>query len=142
VRRIEDIHSLLVKDLDVERNIRQVRVGISGTNYRPLDNDFQLTEALTMACDLANSRPNTFEKALLGLLLISYIQPFVDGNKRTSRIVSNAILIGSHSCPISFRTVDVVDYQKAMLLFYEQGNVWAFKQIFIDQFTFAVSTYF
>lgn len=34
VHRIEDIHSLLTKDLGVERNIRRRRVGITGTNYR------------------------------------------------------------------------------------------------------------
>ena len=46
VHRIEDIHSLLTKDLGVERNIRRRRVGITGTNYRPLDNEFQIREAL------------------------------------------------------------------------------------------------
>ena len=38
--------------------------------------------------------------------------------------------------------VDSIDYKKAMLLFYEQNNISAFKQIFIDQFRFAVETYF
>lgn len=46
IARIEDIHSILVKDLPVEHNIRQRRVGISGTNYRPLDNEHQIREAL------------------------------------------------------------------------------------------------
>ena len=45
-------------------------------------------------------------------------------------------------CPISFRTVDSVDYKKAMLLFYEQNNISRFKEIFINQFEFAVKTYF
>ncbi len=58
------------------------------------------------------------------------------------RIVSNAILINHKYCPISFRTVDSVDYKKAMLLFYEQNNVTIFKKIFIEQFEFAVKTYF
>ena len=31
-----------------------------------------------------------------------------------------------------------LDYKKAMLIFYEQNNLYAFKQIFIDQFEFAV----
>jgi len=64
------------------------------------------------------------------------------GIKRTARIVSNSILINHKYCPISFRTVDSVDYKKAMLLFYEQNNITDFKQIFIDQFEFAVKTYF
>lgn len=142
VARIEDIHSLLIRDLGVSRNIRQRRVGISGTNYKPLDNEYQIREALNGMCELVNQRKSIFEKALLVLLLISYIQPFSDGNKRTARIISNAILIGHGYCPVSFRTVDSVEYKKAMLLFYEQNNLSAFKNIFIRQFEFAVKTYF
>lgn len=142
VSKIEDIHSILTKDLSIEKNIRKRRVGISGTNYRPLDNEFQILEALKNACELINSKENIFEKALLILVLISYIQPFMDGNKRTARIVSNAILINNNYCPLSFRTVDSIDYKKAMLLFYEQNNISRFKEIFINQFEFAVKTYF
>lgn len=142
VSKIEDIHSILIKELAVERNLRKRRVGISGTNYRPLDNEFQISEALQNTCDVINEKTSVFEKALLALLLISYIQPFMDGNKRTARIVSNAILMNEKYCPLSFRTVDSVDYKKAMLLFYEQNNISNFKRIFINQFEFAVNTYF
>ncbi|SFW91163.1 Fic/DOC family protein [Chitinophaga sancti] len=140
--RIEDIHSLLVKDLGVDRNIRQRRVGISGTNYKPLDNEHQIRDAIREMCELVNSKDSVFEKALLTLVLLSYIQAFVDGNKRTARIVSNAILIAYGHCPISFRTVDSIEYKKAMLIFYEQNNISAFKDIFKAQFEFAVKTYF
>lgn len=142
VHRIEDIHSILTKELGVDRNIRHRRVGITGTNYRPLDNEFQIREALEDTCVLVNGKQNVFEKALLTLVLLSYIQAFVDGNKRTARITSNAILIANGYCPISFRTVDSIDYKKAMLMFYEQNNIAAFKKIFIEQFLFAVKTYF
>ncbi len=142
VSKIEDTHSILVKELAVERNLRKKRIGISGTNYKPLDNEFQILEALTNTCELINKKNNIFEKALLTLVLISYIQPFMDGNKRTARIVSNAILMNNNHCPISFRTVDSIDYKKAMLLFYEQNNISSFKEIFINQFEFAVKTYF
>ena len=142
VHRIEDIHSLLTKELGVDRNIRRRRVGIIGTNYCPLDNEFQILEAMDDTCTLINGKENIFEKALLALVLLSYIQPFADGNKRTARITSNAILIANGYCPISFRTVDAIDYKKAMLMFYEQTNIAAFKSIFIDQFLFAVRTYF
>ena len=142
VSKIEDIHSILTKELAVDRNIRKRRVGISGTNYRPIDNELQIKEALSITCDLINKKESVFEQTLLALILISYILPFVDGNKRTARIVSNAILINHKYCPISFRTVDSVDYKKAMLLFYEQNNITIFKRIFIEQYEFAVKTYF
>lgn len=142
IAKIENIHSILIQDLGVDKNIRTRRVGITGTNYRPLDNEFQIREALEDVCDSVNRRDDIFEKALLLLILISYIQPFNDGNKRTARIVSNAELMAHDYCPISFRTVDSIDYKKAMLVFYEQNNLSAFKKIFIEQFEFAVSTYF
>lgn len=142
VSKIEDIHRMLIKELGVDKNIRKRRVGISGTNYQPIDNEFQIREALTHMCELVNGKENVFEKALLTLALISYIQPFVDGNKRTARIVSNAVLLNHKYCPISFRTVDSVEYKKALLLFYEQNNISNFKEIFITQFEFAVNTYF
>ena len=139
---IEDIHSILIKDLNISRNVRNYRVGISATNYKPLDNEFQIREALHDMCITINNQENVFVKSLLVLVLISYIQPFMDGNKRTARIISNAILIFNNYCPISFRTVNSVEYKKAMLIFYEQNNINAFKRIFIDQFEFAVRTYF
>lgn len=142
VSKIEDIHTLLTKELDVKKNVRKRRVGISGTNYKPLDNEFQILEALRNTCDVINNKESIFEKALLAQVLISYIQPFMDGNKRTARIVSNAILMNYNYCPLSFRTVDSIDYKKAMLVFYKQNNISNFKAIFINQFEFAVRTYF
>ncbi|MBL7828200.1 MAG: Fic family protein [Saprospiraceae bacterium] len=122
--------------------IRRRKVGITGTNYVPLDNEFQIREALDAMCNLINTRHIIFEKALLALVLISYIQPFADGNKRTARIISNGLLMHHNYCPLSFRTVDSLDYKKAMLVFYEQNNLSVFKRIFIEQFEFAVHTYF
>ncbi len=139
---IEDIHSILVNDLGVEQNIRKRRVGISGTNYKPLDNEHQIKKALKDMCELINNRENVFEKALLALVLLSYIQAFGDGNKRTARIISNAMLISKSHCLLSFRTIDSIEYKKAMLIFYEQNNISALKKIFMDQFEFAVKTYF
>ena len=142
ISSIEDIHNLLTKELYIDRNIRRRRVGISGTNYTPLDNEYQIKDALNEMCNLVNVKENIFEKALLTLVLLSYIQPFVDGNKRTARIVSNSILLASGYCPLSFRTVDSISYKKAMLIFYEQNNIKPFKDIFIAQYEFAVGNYF
>ena len=140
--RIEDIHSILIEELGVERNLRHRRVGISGTLYRPLEVETQIREAIDDMCALVNGKENPYEKALLALLLIAYIQPFMDGNKRTSRLVSNALLIAHGYCPLSFRSVEASDYRAALLLFYEQNNLAAFKRIFIEQAEFAVNEYF
>jgi len=142
LRTLEEIHSLLIKDLNVGRNIRSRTVGITGTAYKPLDNEHQIREYLELMCKLINTKNNGFEKALLAVVLISYIQPFEDGNKRTGRMISNALLIADDACPLSYRSVDSLDYKKAMLLFYEQNNLAAFKAIFMEQHEFGVKNYF
>jgi Fic family protein len=142
LRLLEEIHSLLINDLGVGRNIRSRSVGITGTAYKPLDNEYQIKEAMEHMCTVINSKNNGFEKALIAVILISYIQPFEDGNKRTGRMISNALLIQEGVCPLSYRSVDSLDYKKAMLLFYEQNNLSAFKQIFFEQIEFSVKNYF
>ena len=107
-----------------------------------LGENYLIREALGKACVLINTKQDLFKKAFLVLVLLSYIQPFNDGNKRTARILSKAVLLQSGYCPISFRTVDSLGYKKAMLIFYELNNVSAMKSIFMGQFAFAVKTYF
>ncbi|PCJ24945.1 MAG: hypothetical protein COA94_06880 [Rickettsiales bacterium] len=79
---------------------------------------------------------------MLAVVLISYIQPFEDGNKRTGRMVGNAFLINHSGCPLSYRSVDAIEYKKAMLLFCEQNNLAEFKRVFIEQNLFSVKNYF
>jgi len=140
--KIEHLHSLLVENLHVTRNLRKSPVGITGTNYRPLDNQFQIAEALSEMIDLINAKKDFFEKSFLSLVLLSYIQAFEDGNKRTARLTSNALLFAYNSVPISYRAVSEIEYKKASIIFYEQNNLWYFKQVFISQYEFAVKNYF
>jgi Fic family protein len=140
--KIEDVHRMLVSDLGVSYGIRKNLVRITGTNYRPLDNVFQIQEAMNTLCALVNQSVHPIEKALIAVLMISYIQPFEDGNKRASRILGNALLLAYNCCPLSYRNVDEVEYKKGILLFYEQNNLSYFKTIFIDQFRQAITKYF
>ena len=66
----------------------------------------------------------------------------MDGNKRTARIVANAVFLANGYCPLSFRSVRPDEYREALLLFYEQNNLSAFKRLFMEQVAFAVNTYF
>lgn len=140
--RLEDIHGVLVEGMGVAPSLRHRRVRITGTAYQPLDVEAQIREAVEDACGLINGKQNPYEKALLALLLIAYIQPFEDGNKRTSRLAANALLLAHGCCPLTFRSVEANDYRAALLLFYEQNNISAFKKIFLEQVAFAVNEYF
>jgi len=142
VSKIEDIHYLLTKDLGISRNLRKTAVGITGTKYKSLDNEFQIKEAFEKTCDLISKEKDGFSQAVILMILIAYIQPFEDGNKRTSRLMGNAILLARDICPLSYRSVNETEYKKAVILFYEQNNISYFKKLFIEQFEFAVKNYF
>jgi len=139
---IEYIHSILTKDLGISKSLRNAPVGITGTKYKPLDNAYQIKEVMESMVNLINNKSFFLEKSFIASILIPYIQIFEDGNKRTSRMTSNAILLAFDSIPLSYRIVDVEEYKKAMILFYEINNISYFKQIFISQFEDAVNNYF
>ena len=57
-------------------------------------------------------------------------------------LMDNSLLISRSLCPLSFRTVEANDYRAALLLFYEQNNISAFKKMFLEQIEFAMKEYF
>lgn len=142
VLKIESIHDLLIDQLGVEKGLRQSPVRIIGTRYLPLDNQPQIREAMDKVVEIINKLSDPFSKAFLAIVMISYIQPFIDGNKRTARLLGNALLMAGRVCPLSFRSVDEAEYKKSLIIFYEQNSLRAFKELFIEQFKFAVENYF
>jgi Fic family protein len=139
--KIDEIHKMLVKDLKVNYGVRKKPVGVTGSLYRPLENEYQIQDALTALCRAVNRLSSPYTKAILALLGVSYIQPFEDGNKRTSRLIANALLLSNRCAPLSYRSVDENTYREAMLVFYELNSVVAFKKIFIEQYVFAAHNY-
>ena len=142
LRDIEDVHRLLVNGLNVNLGLRSRAVGITGTAYRPLDNKHQIAEATEKATAEINKLADAWSKALAALLLIAYIQPFEDGNKRASRLLANACLLAHDACPLSFRSINETEYKKALTVFYELNNATLMKKLFVEQWRFAVQNYF
>lgn len=139
---IQSLHSELTKDLGIKSNLRESAVGITGTKYMPIDNKWQIEEALAKLVAHTNILDNIPEKALIYLAMISYLQPFVDGNKRTARMISNAVLLSNDYFPLSYRSVDEVEFKKALVLYYEQNNLFHLKRLFLEQQQFAINNYF
>lgn len=139
---IMQLHRLLTKDLGIDSGVRSQPVAITGTLYQPLREKAELETAVRQTIKLINRTDFPPEKALLAASLIAYIQPFADGNKRTARTLANAILLAYDYFPLSYRIVDVNDYRRAMIIFYEQNNLYHLKQMFLDQLDFSQKNYF
>jgi Fic family protein len=139
---VMELHNVLTKNLSIGSGIRKHAVGITGTTYRPLDTEWQIKEALEELIHLINATTNPLEKALLIVGMIAYIQPFADGNKRTARMLANAILLAHDYFPLSYRSIDENEYKSAVIVFYETNNLHHLKRLFLEQYRFALKTYF
>jgi Fic family protein len=138
---LEELHKMLVKKLDIALGLRKSSIGVSGSVYRPLDNIYQVSEAVEALVKTINQMKTTYAKSTVALLGISYIQPFDDGNKRTSRIMADALLMANNFAPLSYRSVDEKEYKEAVLTFYELNSIVPFKKIFIEQYNFSARNY-
>jgi Fic family protein len=140
IQTVIELHKILAEGI-IDPGLRESLVGITGSAYRPIDNKFQVEEELRRLCEVINEKQDVFTKALLAFTYICYIQPFNDGNKRTARILANAILYANDSFPLSLRAIDVNTYKLAILAFYELGTLGNVKKVFIDQAKFAADNY-
>lgn len=142
ISTINQLHNLLVKDLGIATGLRKQAVGITGTVYVPPDNEFQIREVLEKTIKTINSAADPFEKALIAHMMVPYIQPYSDGNKRTARMLTNAILLAYDYYPVSYRSVDENEFKQGLILFYEQRSLFHSKRLFIEQVKFANTNYF
>jgi Fic family protein len=135
------LHNAMISGLGVGTGIRNHKVGISGSVYVPMENEWQLKESLEKLIKYINSLEFVLEKALVTTAMIAYLQCFADGNKRTGRMLANAVLISHGWYPLSYRNVDIVEYKRALVVFYETNNLLPFKKLIVDQYKFALETY-
>ena len=135
------LHNVLTKGM-VTSGVRSQKVRITGTVYEPLSDKHELENALKQLVKYVNVTEYPPEKALVLAAMIAYLQPFADGNKRTARMLANAVFIAHGYFPLSYRNVDINEYRSAMIVFYETNNLFNFKRIFMNQLEFAMGNYF
>ena len=135
IDQILKIHGLLVNNLGVSTGIRKSAVRISGSKYIPLSHEQQLKENLDKIVEGINQTKRPLEKALISILLIAYLQPFVDGNKRTSRVLANAILEYHNYPPLTFGSIEPTSYRRACIAFYELIDIMPMIQIITGSYT-------
>ena len=80
--------------------------------------------------DKASAIDDPFERAFFALVQIPYLQPFVDVNKRVSRLAANLPLIRGNLCPLSFVDVPTQAYVDGLLGVYELNRVELLREVF------------
>ena len=140
-----DVQALLMRDLLRDsRDIGSIRrrvVNIDGSVYSPSNIPMLLEQTLHLIVDKARHIRNPVEAAFFLWINVAYLQPFADGNKRTSRLCANMPLMLYNCAPLSFLDVDRTDYATAMLGVYEQRNVSAAVELFESIYRRSIQKY-
>lgn len=126
---VEELHKIISHNLGIESGIRKRIVKISASNYIPVTSPHQLREYMDMVLTIISTIDDPIIRALLALALVPYLQAFEDGNKRTGRMLANAILIHSISKGFSLRKVSARQLALAYLSFYEFNSLAALSTI-------------
>jgi hypothetical protein len=131
---VRNVQSLLMRDLLADAAdlgaIRRKIVNIQDTVYVPSHVPNLLEEMLGHIVDKARKIRNPVEASFFLWVNIAYLQPFVDGNKRTSRLAANMPLMLTNCAPLSFLDVVPRDYALAMLGVYESLDVTLAVELF------------
>jgi prophage maintenance system killer protein len=131
---VRNVQSLLMRDLLADPAdlgaIRRKIVNIQDTVYVPSQVSNLLEEMLGHIVEKSQNIRNPIEASFFLWVNIAYLQPFVDGNKRTSRLAANMPLMLTNCAPLSFLDVGQHDYAMAMLGVYERQDVTLAAELF------------
>ena len=142
---VRNIHSLLMQGLLANSEslgaIRKTVVNIADTVYVPTQVQSLLEEMLRSVVDKARNVKNPVEAAFFLWVNLAYLQPFEDGNKRTSRLCANLPLLLGNCAPLSFLDVEPGDYAMAMLGAYELLDLTLATELFAWTYRRSVPKY-
>jgi Fic family protein len=130
-----NLHSLLAENLldhsqDAGR-ARTVAVGVTGTTYIPTAIPQLIEEMFAQLLAKAAAINDPFEQALFLMVQLPYLQPFIDVNKRTSRLAANIPLIKHNLVPLSFIGVPERAYTEGVMAVYEFNRAELLRDVFV-----------
>lgn len=131
------VHTTLMQDLisDEEKGVLRKRaVGITGTDYKPTNDPIEIKQKFSEILYFQELIKNPFERAVFLHCNMAKLQPFIDGNKRTSRLLESIVLMNADIVPIfSHKEEDFKTYRKSIVHFYETGNYSLYADYVLEQ---------
>lgn len=130
-----NLHALLSENLLADPSeggrLRRRIVDVTGTVFHPLGIPQQIDDYFRSILKKTDAVDDPFEQAFFIMVHIPYLQPFVDVNKRVSRLGANVSLIKHNLCPLSFVDVPEQAYIDGTLGVYELQKVELLRDVFI-----------
>lgn len=141
----QNLHAMLTENLldnpEDEGRIRSRMVQISGSVFTPLALPQQIEEFFRLLLQKVDAIPDPFEQAFFVMVHLPYLQPFIEGNKRVSRLGANLPLIKHNLCPLSFIDVPHQAYVEGLLGVYELNRFELLRDVFLWTYERSVQQY-
>jgi hypothetical protein len=140
-----NIHGLLSCDLILDPKacgrLRVIPVKIGQSVYHPIEVPQIIEECFQLIIDKAALIENPFEQSFFLMVHLPYLQPFLDVNKRVSRLAGNIPFIRENLSPLSFVDVPEIDYTQGLLAIYELNRIELFRDVFMWAYERSASLY-
>jgi Fic family protein len=115
-------------------SLRTRAVRISGTLYTPPKNQQEIKSKLNEILFQQEEYANPLERAVFLHCNLARLQPFIDGNKRTARMIESVALMNAGIIPVySAKDADILKYRKALIAFYETEDYSNYADYFLDR---------
>lgn len=142
---ILNLHALLSDNLLRDQRacgcLRSKPVGIAKSVYQPLAIPQLISEYFQQILDTVDAITNPFEQSFFVMVHLPYLQPFLDVNKRVSRLAANIPLIRENLCPLSFVDVPEQAYVSGLLGIYELNRIELLREVFVWAYERSSSLY-
>ncbi|MDH6310494.1 Fic family protein [Dysgonomonas sp. PFB1-18] len=136
-RTVLSIHSMLIDELVQTRDkgiLRSKAVGITGTAYTPPKEADEIKERFGQILSDQYHYADPMQRAVYLHCNIARLQPFIDGNKRTSRLLESIVLINNDVIPVySAKDEDLLNYRKGLIHFYETEDYSLYADYFLNR---------
>lgn len=114
--------------------LRTRAVRISGTGYIPPKDLHDIRAKLNEILYQQEQFTNPLERAIYLHCNIAKLQPFIDGNKRTARMVESIALMNADIIPVySSKDADILNYRKGLIAFYETEDYSLYADYFLNR---------
>lgn len=142
---ILNLHALLadnlLEDQGAAGRLRHEGVAIGGSVYMPPEIPQVIDECFNQLLATASAIDDPFEAAFFVMIQLPYLQPFIDVNKRVSRLALNIPLIRRNLAPLSFIAVPDQTYTRGLLGVYELNRIDLIKDVFLWAYEKSSSRY-
>lgn len=115
-------------------SLRTRAVRISGTEYVLPKNLQEIKSKLNEILFLQEEYANPLEKAIYLHCNLARLQLFIDGNKRTARMIESVVLMNVDIIPVySAKDSDILNYRKSLIVFYETEDYSKYADYFLNR---------